>query len=172
MAIITSDGRDITKEEWRVVPGFKKYKVTKDGDVWSRTKRILLKEYEHPTNGRFYYYLVDDDGKNTTRSFQALVDLAYPELAAPKTQKIGKKPPTYLSKSDWVEIPGFPKFQIHPSGTIRTTKQRKNMKHKINSLTGKPYFSMVDPEGTWAISIEDLLTLAFSNTNTEEQVAA
>lgn len=169
--ITTADGRKIDTKDLRIIPGFKKYKISEDGDVWSRTKRRLLKEYEDK-RGYYKYYLVDDEGKNTTRNFETLIELAFPELAVPKQKKVGTKPPTYLSKSDWKEIPGFPKFQLHPTGAIRTTLQRKKMQTKINSLTGKPYFSMVGAEGTWAVSIEDLLDITFPETQIEEKVAA
>ena len=144
---ITADGRDITKEEWRRIPGYKNYEITKDGDVWSRKRMMLLKESENRQTGAFSFNLYDDSGKNTSRNFQMLVDLAYPELAIKRPEKKNNKPPTYLSKEGWVDLPGFSRFQVHIEGAVRLKAQRHKVKTRVNSLSGETYVQLSADDG-------------------------
>lgn len=79
MAIITADGRDITDEEWRVIPGFRKYKITKDGDLYGRSRGTLINETQNRRTGAYHYTLYTDDGRKTSRNYMSLVKLAWPE---------------------------------------------------------------------------------------------
>jgi hypothetical protein len=173
MAIITADGRDITKDEWRVIPGFKRYKINQTGDLYSRERSKLLKEHENTKSGTFYYHVYTDGGLKTTRTFQSLVDLAWPEDAAPKKVPVTTAgSPVYRSRHDWTTIPGYPKYQIHPDGTVRWGQQRRLMKAKVNSLNGESYVNIRDADNTeWSVAINDLLEIVFAETLTQEEAA-
>lgn len=73
----TADGRDLSREEWRVIPGFTRYEITKDGDIRNRTTRRLLTEHENPKTGAWYYSLIKDAGGNTCRNYQTLLTAAW-----------------------------------------------------------------------------------------------
>jgi len=77
-----ADGRDLSREEFRTIPGFEKYEITRDGDVRNIRTGRLLAEIENKKTGLFSYCLWKDDGKNTHRSWERLVWLAYPEIEA------------------------------------------------------------------------------------------
>lgn len=86
----TADGRDLTGETWRFIPGFRKYKITRDGDVKNTRTGQLLKESRNPTTGAYSYTLWRDGGGKTSRNYQSLIDLAWnkpDELEALRAQK-------------------------------------------------------------------------------------
>jgi hypothetical protein len=92
-----ADGRDLSKEEWRTIPGFSSYKITKDGDVKHRWTGRLVKELQNINTGAWSYHLYRDDGGHTARNFQTLIYLAYPEL---KPEEKWRTHPRF----DWVEV--------------------------------------------------------------------
>jgi hypothetical protein len=67
----------LTGEAWRTIPGFRKYKITRDGDVKNVRTGKLLKESQNPTTGAYHYTLHKDGGGKTSRNFQSLIDLAW-----------------------------------------------------------------------------------------------
>jgi hypothetical protein len=76
--IVTADDRNLTNATWRTIPGFTKYKITPDGDVMNIRTGKLLKESENPNTGAYSYTLWRDGGGKTSRSYESLVNLAYP----------------------------------------------------------------------------------------------
>lgn len=78
----TPDNRTLHPEDFRRIPGFKKYRITRDGDVQNIRTGQLLKESENPTTGAYHYTLIRDDGGKTSRNYQTLVDLAWGTGAA------------------------------------------------------------------------------------------
>lgn len=164
MVIITADGRDITKDEWRRIPGFKRYKINEDGDVYSIQRGQLLKEHENPKTGTFFYHVYTDSGQKTTRTFQSLKDLAFPEQAVSKPEP--KKPKvtplvSYRKNNEWRPIPGWRSYQIHPDGSIRLGNERRIVKPKVNSITGVKYINLKDADWqSWSISVDVLMELA------------
>jgi hypothetical protein len=75
---VTADGRDLTNATWRTIPGFSKYKITPDGDVKNVRTGKLLKESQNPVTGAYSYTLWRDGAGKTSRSYESLVNLAYP----------------------------------------------------------------------------------------------
>lgn len=102
---ITADGRDISNEEWRVIPSFPKYEITKDGDLRNRETHKLLNEAESKT-GNWYYSVWGNDGIAYKRSYQSLLYDAWPE-------------------DDWKEIPGFPLYLVNREGEVKSKRFRK-----------------------------------------------
>jgi len=80
----TADGRDLFREEWRTIPGFRKYQVTRDGDVRNRATRRILTESFNPKTGAYYYTLYKDNGGSTSRNYAGLVQAAWETEAVPE----------------------------------------------------------------------------------------
>ena len=76
---ITADGRDLSSEPWRTIPGLTKYQITQDGDVRNTRTGKLLKESQNPTTGAYSYTLWRDGGGKTSRTYQSLVKDAWEE---------------------------------------------------------------------------------------------
>ena len=70
---VTADGRDLTNEEWRTIPGFTKYEITVDGDVRNRETGRLLKEVQNKRTQGWSYCLWRDNGTKTARTYQSLL---------------------------------------------------------------------------------------------------
>ena len=79
MATLTADGRDLTTAEWRTIPGFRKYQITRDGDIRNRRTGRILAESENPNTGAYSYTLWRDGGGKTSRNYLSLIRAAYPE---------------------------------------------------------------------------------------------
>lgn len=92
--------------EWRVLPEFRKYEITADGDIRNRETKKVLKEVENTRTGCFSYCLYRTNGTTTQRSFWGLVYSAFPELMG-----------------DWKAIPSFPGYQVNKEGRVRGTRQ-------------------------------------------------
>jgi len=69
----TADGRDLTHEEWRTIPGFTKYEITVDGDIRNRRTHQLLKEVQNKRTGAYSYTLWRDNNTKTARTYQSLL---------------------------------------------------------------------------------------------------
>jgi len=93
----TADGRDLSKEEFRRIPEFPDYEITKDGDLRSLRSGYLLLETQRPGTDLWYFKLVRPDGRQTNRSWQKLVWLAFPELKP--TPKVVEAPKGREEKS-------------------------------------------------------------------------
>jgi hypothetical protein len=159
---VTPDGRDLSKEEWQMIPGFSRYEITPDGDVRNIRTGKLLTELENKTTGAFAYSLYKDDGMNTHRTYQSLVYLAYPELK-PKpepTPEPEKKPRRYARRGGWKDIPGFPQYQMHEDGIVRYKVSRR--RREIHKDVDVEFVFLFDNEGKeYSKTIEELLELVF-----------
>jgi hypothetical protein len=129
---ITADGRNLAKEEWRVIPEFPKYEITSDGDVRNRETWHVLSEIQNKGTGAYFYCLWTEDGKTCSRNFQNLVYAAYPELRPPpKVKPVSTKK---YEKNIWRTIPDFQKYQMHPDGRVRNRSNQVVLK-----LREEPY---------------------------------
>lgn len=97
-------------DAWRVIPNFKRYEITEDGDVRNRKTKLRLKEVSIK-GGYFAYNLYANDGKMVQRSFWGLVYSAYPELL-----------------DGWRPIPGFPNHIFNRRGQVQSRAQYKILK--------------------------------------------
>ena len=77
MTIMTADGRILGAEDFRRIPGFRKYSISRDGDVRNIRTGKLLKEGCNPTTGAYSYTLWRDDGGKTNRNYEGLVQAAW-----------------------------------------------------------------------------------------------
>lgn len=103
---LTSDGRLLKKEDWRPIPEFPGYQMTKDGDIRSLRNMRILQEVEAPTGG-FYYSLWKEGHEHAyKRAYQPLLYSTWPELL-----------------KDWKEIPHFPGYLINQQGQVMGTRR-------------------------------------------------
>lgn len=83
---VTADGRDLTTVEWRTIPEFPKYQITRDGDVRNTRTGRLVNEHHNQTTGAWAYTLrktmPNGSDKNYTRNYAGLVKQTWPEDAA------------------------------------------------------------------------------------------
>ena len=77
MSVMTADGRTLGAEDFRRIPGFRKYSISRDGDVRNIRTGKLLKEGCNPTTGAYSYTLWRDDGGKTNRTYEGLVQAAW-----------------------------------------------------------------------------------------------
>lgn len=120
---MTTDGRDLSREEWRRIPGFPVYEITEDGDVRNiRTGRII-QELENKTTGVYFYSVRDKDGKQRSRGYQSLVKLAFGEAERPE--------------EDWKIIPDFPGYQVTRDGEIRNAKTKQTVATELIAKYGE-----------------------------------
>jgi hypothetical protein len=125
---MTNDGRDLSGEEFRVIPGLTRYEITKDGDVRNIRTGRLLAEIENKQNGNYSFSLWKDDGKTTHRSWQRLVWLAYPEL---EPEKVASVKPVKLPKERQTHCKNGHEFneantRISPDGRKRECRTCTN----------------------------------------------
>lgn len=163
---------NLPDQEFRKIPGFSRYEINKNGDLWSLERHKLIKVYTNP-RGKQYFHVYADTGVKTSRNPQSLIDLAFPELAKPKREewKQSKTLPVYRSKNDWRHIPGYPRYQAHPDGTIRIAGEKRTVKPKVNSISGESYINIQDADKViWSVSVDVLIGMVFQNE--VEEVAA
>lgn len=153
--LLTADGRDLSNEEWRRIPEFPKYLITKDGDIRNIRSGKLLQEIERP-DGVCYYSLwkTDRSGKSKAynRNFQNLVYSAFPE-EAPEIPPTPEKRP-YIKRGLWKVVPGFPNFEVHPEHVVRYITSRRRVK-PVDDIDGVPHVILRNEEGftqPWRIS--------------------
>lgn len=140
------------RKEWRPVPGFSRYEVSADGELWSSYRQRMMQK-TNPKPGVENFHVYTDAGLKTNRSVQALVDLAFPELAKPKPVKEPKQPKRKLRpKKSWMPVPGFDQYEINKDGSLRYTKNRQNM----------PTVKNGEVRLTRTFSIQELLDITFS----------
>ncbi|WBF79128.1 HNH endonuclease [Arthrobacter phage Hankly] len=90
---------DNPKVEWRRIPEFPNYKITRDGDVKNALTGHLLTEFY--TEKGTYRYELRKNGKKCWRVWKKLAYSAWPELL-----------------EDWRELPGFPLHLVNRDGQI------------------------------------------------------
>lgn len=110
---MTTDGRDLSREEWRRIPGFPVYEITEDGDVRNRRSGRIIQEIENKTTGAYFYSVRDKEGKARNRSYQSLVKLAFGEAERPE--------------EDWKIVPDFPAYQVTRDGEVRNARTKKTV---------------------------------------------
>lgn len=163
---------ELKDKEFRVIPGFSKYKITQCGILYS-VERKMFPTRNRSSAGALTYHVYADEGHKTTRTGQSLSDLAFPEFAKPRKEawKVSNDTPVYRARNDWRHIPGWPVYEIHADGTVRYSRQRRMIDTKTNSLNGEKYVNLRDAEGiSWPIGINDLLELV--RQREEEKAAA
>lgn len=157
MALRTTDGRDISEEEFRPIPGFKKrYRINRSGDIIGRRGWPLKETYNKATD-TYAYSLMRDNGKGTARTYQSLLDDAFPELAEPKKAK----PVKHIKRVGWTDIPGFPKHQMHDSGEVRYRAGRRRVYPIVDDVTGVKQYRLVNARGQHLYTQEWLLEQTF-----------
>jgi hypothetical protein len=170
MALRTADGRDVSEDEWRRIPGFNKYLINASGDIIGPSG-WLLKETYNKTADTYAYGLCRDDGRRTSRSFKSLMKDAWPELEVETRPKV--EPHTRaIRKGEWRTIPTFPLHEIHESGEIRYKKSRKRVYPTIDVLTGTRYYRLTNEWGQNSWSREWLMGRAFPDKDQELKDAA
>jgi hypothetical protein len=147
-----ADGRDLSKEEWRVIPSFPSYEITSDGDVRNIRTWELLNEVEY--RGRYIYNLSRKNDKGQwqghKRGFQGLIWDAFPELKPkrePKPEpgrKAGEEKRSYIRYGEWRELPGYHKIEVHETGAVRRHGRRFKFERDENgnefvNLTSNTY---------------------------------
>lgn len=147
-------------EEWRTLPEFPKYEITSDGDVRNKWTKKKLNEVENKRTGAYSYSLRREDGRSTCRNFWGLVYSAYPELAPKQTVKV-LSTRSYAKRNQWVEIPGYPKYEAHPDGYVRY-KAGKRHRKVLYDAANKPYYRLFDEHGdSNRLTVRRILRMCF-----------
>ncbi len=95
---VAPDGTDLSKEEWRRIPGFMSYQCTSKGYVRHRETRLVLKETVTKQN---VFYNLWEGGVSYSRGRNGLRYLAFPELL-----------------EGYAPIPSFPMYRITVRGEV------------------------------------------------------
>ena len=66
-----------TADEFRTIPGFRKYEVSRGGEVRNARTGKLLRESLDRSTGSYKYTLDKDGGGHTSRNYRGLVELAW-----------------------------------------------------------------------------------------------
>lgn len=154
----TADGRDVSEDEWRPVPGFTKYQINESGDV-KGPDGWLLKEIYNKRFNTYSYSMTRDDGKRTSRSFRSLMKDAFPEL----TEKKPEIEPhmRIIRRGEWRAIPNFPKVEIHETGEVRYKAGGRRIIPTVDVITGAKYYKLNNEWGQNSWSQAWLLGRAF-----------
>lgn len=157
----TADGRDLSNEEWRRIPEFPKYKITRDGDIRNWSTGRLLTEIERP-DGLCYYSLIKEmpggKKKSFNRTYLPLVYSAFPEEAPEKPPVPEKR--HYLARGQWQVVPGFPQAEVHPEGIVRYIKSKRRLKH-VPDVDGVPHVILKNGEAVQPWSVPRLVEVVF-----------
>lgn len=158
----------LSKKEWRVIPEFPDYAITKDGDVRNRTSGKLLKRMVNTRNAQHYtlWKTKSDHTRGTaSRSPNTLVWDAFPELK-PDLKGRQSTPANYTKRpyilgGEWRDIPNYPKVEAHDTGAVRYKTSGKRVPTTVNAegiefvnLRGGP-----NGETQWLMS--NLMALVF-----------
>lgn len=148
--------------EWRDIPGFPLYEITLEGDV--RNKRTLkhLNETQNAKTGAWSYSLwIETKGKtgrSTSRSYETLVDLAFPEWKV----------------VEWKDIPGYPNYVINKHGEVRkkkrNTREAYAMKHWPDQIPGGVAVRLRSEAGKHLqyVSVQNILNQVWPGQKLEE----
>lgn len=154
--LTTDDGRDLSREEWRVIPEFPKYQITSDGDVRNiRTGKLLVESVA--SNGTTYFYNIWKDlpgGKKKCfkRSYSSLLYDAFPELKpAPKVVEPKR---SYIKRGLWRVVPGYPRIEVHESGAVRYKAGKRRIQPSTD-VQGVEYVILRNSDGDkkWPIVV-------------------
>jgi hypothetical protein len=146
-------------EEWRRLPEFPKYEITSEGDVRNWWTKKKLNEIENKKTGAFHYSLRREDGSHTCRNYEGLIYSAWPELKPMPVEKTVSLARPY---GVWTDIPGFPKYQVHPDGRVRYKASRRMRKVEYDVQTGMPFYTLFDDFGSNKVKVRRVLRLAFA----------
>lgn len=145
--------------EWRTLPEFPDYEITSDGDVRNRWSHRKLKETQNKNTGAWSYSLRRKDKTSTQRAFWGLIYSAWPELepvVEPKPEKVYSI--VGVTKGQYRDIPGFPKYEVHPTGRVRYKLTRQPRKAQV----GHPdHIILYNEEGPHRKSYRWVLRTAF-----------
>jgi len=162
----TADGRDLSKEEWRTIPGFTNYQITSDGDIRNRYTFYVLSEMMS-RSGSFYYTIKGDDGKVKSRDYTGFLYLAYPELKPPPRRKDKVEPKRrYKPKGLWFDIPESPQHQINKEGVVRNRSSQGII--KVHYDASEPYVKIGEVSQKRRYSISYLLGVVFPESTAGE----
>lgn len=139
---IAADGRDLSGEEWRVLPEFPNYEITADGDVRNKRTQRILKEQDNARSG-WYYTLYLSPTKYHARGFWGLIYSAFPELKPVKEKR-------------WAVIPEHPRYEMDKDGVVRIKGTQREMKVFIAPFCDIPYVRLTTNGITYCVKIEDL----------------
>lgn len=170
MAIeVTADGRNLSKEEWRIIPEFPKYKITSDGDVKNRRTGHILTETDNGRGGYFYSLskeMPSGAHKEFKRAFQGLVWDAFPELKpASKVKPEGPKR-SYIKRGEWRQVPGYPNIEAHQDGAVRYATGRRRIKPLVDEA-GTEYVVLRN-KGARKWAIGKVLSVTFPELGIED----
>ncbi|AXH44618.1 HNH endonuclease [Arthrobacter phage MediumFry] len=149
-----------SRKEFRRIPEFQKYEIAEDGEVrnWWSKKPIAYRQNSH--TGAWAYSLRTDTGGQTQRSKESLLRNAYPENFPPPTERqVIHQTRTYARRGSYVEIPGYPKYQIHPDGKVRYSKTRRPRPTEWNGAI--EYVILFNDGGSVKRKIKDLIKEIF-----------
>jgi hypothetical protein len=153
-------------EVYRTLPEFPDYEITSDGDLRNKWSKRKLKETQNKNTGAWHYSLRRRDKTSTCRNFWGLIYSAWPELKPVEKEPEPVEKPVYryyATRGQWVDIPGYPKYQAHPEGHVRYKHTRK--RRKLMSGPRGPYYVLFDDEGAENhISVHDVLVSTFPET--------
>lgn len=132
--------------DFRRLPEFPKYEISADGELrnWWSKKKLNLKQ--NTVTGAWSFSLRRNDGRSTQRSKESLLKSAYPENFPEKTVALAEPKRSYSTRGQWVVIPGFSKYEAHPSGKVRYTISRAH-RRLLHDSTGAPYYDLFNDEG-------------------------
>lgn len=139
---VTPDGKDLSQEEWRRIPGFWNYQITRDGYVRHRDTKKLIVEQVTKAN-RFYSLYIDS--QKFSRGKNGLIYAAFPELL-----------------NRWAEVPSYPGYRVTedgrvmgprweilpltPSGSVQLRKDKKRHTVKPKDLALEAWGRYVEKE--------------------------
>lgn len=158
---------ELNAKEWRVIPEFPDYAITKDGDVRNRNTGKLLKKAENKRGAVFYTLWrtkADHTRGSSSRSPNTLIWDAFPEL---KPSLKGNRvmanytKRTYITGGEWRDIPGYPKVEANFKGAVRYKISRKRVPTDVDSR-GVEYVNLrseTNGETRWQMS--NLMALVF-----------
>jgi hypothetical protein len=159
MHLKTADGRDVSNDEFRPIPGLTRYKINQSGDVLGSDGWLLKETYNRKADS-YAYSITKDDGRRTSRSFKSLLKDAWPELYQDEKPKV--EPSTRIIRSgEWRVIPAFPKHEIHESGEVRYKAGRRRVYPNVDIINGVKYYLLQNEWGKNEWSQQWLLGRAF-----------
>jgi hypothetical protein len=145
--------------DFRRHPEFSKYEISKDGEVRNNWTKKTLAYTQNSRTGSWSYSLRTNDGKSTQRSRESLLRAAWPENFPPPTEKEPNTPRAYARRGWYREIPGYPKYEIHPDGKVRYKNTRRPRPTEWDGDI--EYAVLFSDEGSVKRKIEDLVMEVF-----------
>ena len=130
-------------DDWRTIPGYSGYQMSKTGEAWGGVKQDILKMNEAASS---YSVKADGDTKNKNVARSVLLALTWPELKD--------------DGANWKPIDGHPNYQVSDRGGVRNAKTLTLLKPQKSGDIENAYLS-VELTGGKAYSIHRLVLAAF-----------